>query len=181
MASPFDTGQLTNATDVAVQKYFKKDADVKLHYKSYYNYRTTEDLIEQDAGISGLSEAVFTAENAQVTEDSPVETNKKSYTQQQVEASATYTYLAYVTGISKRRLKNISKDITRTLNRKKEKLCAERLTNGFSTTYSHTQSIAATKTITITGGDSLEPWHTAHTREDGSWLNIFPMLTAMTA
>src|SRR3990167_1036224 len=112
MASPFDTGQLTNATDVAVQKYFKKDADVKLHYKSYYNYRTTEDLIEQDAGISGLSEAVFTAENAQVTEDSPVETNKKSYTQQQVEASATYTYLAYVTGISKRRLKNISKDIT---------------------------------------------------------------------
>ena len=167
MSAPLNTAQIVNATNVAVQRYFKKDADVKLHYKSYYNFRTTEDLTEQDAGISGLSVATYTAENAVVTEDVPVETNKKSYTQEQVEASSTYTYLAWVTGVRKRRLQNISKEITRSLNRKREILCAERLTNGFGTTYSHSQTNGASKTITITGGDSLEPWSTAHTREDG--------------
>lgn len=52
------------------------------------------------------------------------------------------------------------------MNRKKEKLAAERLTNGFGTTYTH-YGIGRNKTITITGGDAVEPWSTAHTREDG--------------
>ena len=69
-------------------------------------------------------------------------------------------------GIKKRDLTNIAKQILNALNRKKERLAAERLTNGFSTTYSHV-GIGKTSTITITGGDSLEPWQTAHTREDG--------------
>ena len=135
--------------------------------KKYYNFRTTEDIYEKDSGLTGLSEATFTAENAQITEDAPIETFDKTYTQEQMDASATYTYMAWKFGIKKRRLENISREITRALNRKKERLAAERLTNGFSTTYSHTQPLGATRTISLTGGDSLEPWNTSHTREDG--------------
>jgi len=34
-------------------------------------------------------------------------------------------------------------------------------------TYSHVGKNGASKTITLTGGDGVEPWSTAHTREDG--------------
>ena len=167
MASPLNLGQIADSVDVSIQKYFKKDSEVELQLKKYYNFRTTEDLYEKDSGLTGLSEATFTAENAQITEDAPIETFDKTYTQEQMDASATYTYMAWKFGIKKRRLQNISREITRALNRKAERLAAERLTNGFSTSYSHTQPLGATKTISLTGGDSLEPWNTSHTREDG--------------
>lgn len=167
MASPLNIGQVADAVNVSIQKYFKKDSEVELMLKKYYNFRTTDDLYEKDSGQTGLSEASFTAENAQITEDAPIETFDKTYTQEQMDASATYTYMAWKFGIKKRRLQNISSEITKALNRKKERLAAERLTNGFATSYSHTQPLAATRSITITGGDSLEPWNTSHTREDG--------------
>lgn len=69
-------------------------------------------------------------------------------------------------GIKKRDLTNIATQINNALNRKKERLGAERLTNGFATSYSHV-GIGKNTTITLTGGDALEPWNTAHTREDG--------------
>lgn len=167
MASPLNLGQIGDAVDLSIQKYFKKDSEVELQLKKYYNFRTTEDLYEKDSGQTGLSEATFTAENAQITEDAPIETFNKTYTQEQMDASATYTYMAWKFGIKKRKLENISREITKALNRKKERLAAERLTNGFSTSYSHTQPLGATKSISLTGGDSLEPWNTSHTREDG--------------
>lgn len=167
MSAPLNIAQVSAAVNVAVQKYFQKDARVELMLKKYYNYRTTEDLYDRDAGQSGLSESTFTAENAQVTEDTPIETNTKLYTQEQVDAAATYSYMSWKFGIKKRKLQNISEQITRALNRKKERLAAERLTNGFSTSYSHTQSIGPNKTVSLVGGDALEPWSTSHTREDG--------------
>src|SRR3990167_1379522 len=167
MAAPLNLGQIGDAVDLSIQKYFKKDSEVELQLKKYYNFRTTEDLYEKDSGLTGLSEATFTAENAQITEDAPIETFDKTYTQEQMDASATYTYMAWKFGIKKRRLQNISKEITAALNRKAERLAAERLTNGFTTTYNHTQPLGATKSISITGGDSLEAFIPTHTREDG--------------
>jgi hypothetical protein len=167
MSAPLNLGQIADSVDLSIQKYFKKDSEVELQLKKYFNFRTTEDLYEKDSGLTGLAEATFTAENAQVTEDAPIETFDKTYTQEQMDASATYTYMAWKFGIKKRRLQNISREITRALNRKKERLAAERLTNGFLTSYSHTQPLGATRTITTTGGDSLEAFHILHTREDG--------------
>lgn len=160
-------GQIADAVNVSIQKYFKKDADVEVQYKKYFNFRTTEDLYEKDSSQTGLSEANFTAENASVTEDSPIEGFDKTYTQEQIDASATYTYMAWKFGIKKRKLQNISKEIMNALNRKKERLAAERLTNGFATSYTHTQSNGQTRSITITGGDGIEAFNTSHTREDG--------------
>ena len=146
---------------------FKKDAAVELQLKKYYNFRETEDLIEKDSSLSGLSEATFTEENAEITEDVPIQGYDQTYTQEAVDILVPFSYQSWKFGIKKRKLNNIATEITRALNRKKEKLAAERLTNGFATSYTHTQANGASKTITITGGDGLEPWSTAHTREDG--------------
>ena len=167
MSSPLNLGQIADTTNKAIQKMFKKDAVVELQLKKYYNFRETEDLIEQDSSLSGLSEATFTDENAEITEDTPIQGYDKSYTQESVDILVPFSYKAWKFGIKKRKLNNIATEINRALNRKKEKLAAERLTNGFSTSYSHTQPNGVTKSITLTGGDGLEPWSTAHTREDG--------------
>jgi hypothetical protein len=166
MPSPLTLGQVADTTNNAIQKMFKKDAEVESMYKKYYNFRTTEDLIEKDSSLSGLGEADFTDENAEIFEDVPVQGYDQSYTQEAVDIMYGLSYQVWKFGIKKRKLANVSVEINRALNRKKEKLAAERLTNGFSSTYSHLGARAA-KTITITGGDSVEPWSTAHTREDG--------------
>lgn len=166
MSSPFNLGQFVDSTNLAIQKIVKKEAEPELMLKKYYNFRTTEDLIEKDSSISGLKEAEFTTENAEVTEDVPVQGFDQSYTQQQVDIMLPMSYQIYKFGFKKRKLTNFVKQVLNALNRKKEKLAAERLTNGFSTSYTH-QGVGKNTSITITGGDSLEPWHSSHTREDG--------------
>lgn len=77
-----------------------------------------------------------------------------------------FTFKMWKFGIKKRDLDNVSKELRASVARKKEKLCAERLTNGFETTsYSHL-GINGTTTITISGGDSLGLIDDDHTRED---------------
>jgi len=166
MSSPFVLGQFVDATNLAIQKIVKKEAEPELMLKKYYNFRTTQDLIEKDSSISGLKEAEFTDENAEVTEDTPVQGFDMSYTQQQVDIMLPMSYQVYKFGFTKRRLTNFTKQVLNALNRKKEKLAAERLTNGFSTTYTHT-GVGKNSTISLLGGDGIEPWNTAHTREDG--------------
>ncbi len=166
MPSPLNLGQIADTTNKAIQKMFKKDAAVELQLKKFYNYRETEDYIEKDSSLSGLSEAEYTDENAEITEDVPIQGYDQTYTQESVDVLVPFSYRAWKFGIKKRKLNNIATEINRALNRKKEKLAAERLTNGFNTSYVH-QGIGRNKTITITGGDGLEPWSTAHTREDG--------------
>jgi len=165
-ASPLNLGQIADLTNNQIQKVFKKEAKVELQLKGYYNFRTTEDLIEKDSSLSGLQEAEFTDENAQIVEDVPVQGYDQTYTQESVDIMVPFTYKAWKFGIKKRKLNNIAKEIQNALNRKKEKLAAERLSNGFSTSYTH-QGVARNKTISLTGGDGLEPWSNAHTREDG--------------
>jgi hypothetical protein len=166
MSSPFNLGQFVDATNLAIQKIVKKEAEPELMLKKYYNFRTTQDLIEKDSSISGLKEAEFTDENAQVTEDVPVQGFDQSYTQQQVDIMLPMSYQVYKFGFTKRKLTNFTKQVLNALNRKKEKLAAERLTNGFTTAYTH-QGVGKNSSIALTGGDGLEPWHTSHTREDG--------------
>jgi hypothetical protein len=166
MPSPLNLGQVADTTNKAIQKMFKKDAAVELQLSKYYNVRETEDYIEKDSSLSGLSEAEFTDENAEIIEDVPIQGYDQTYTQEAVDVIVPFSYRVWKFGIKKRKLNNIATEINRALNRKKEKLAAERLTNGFNTSYVH-QGAARSKTISLTGGDGLEPWSTAHTREDG--------------
>jgi len=166
-AVPMNVLAAANAIDKSVQKYFLKESTPELQLKKYFNFRTTTDYYDKDAGISGLSEASFTSDNATIKKDVPIETYKKVYTQEQIDIEAPFTYLNWKFAIKKRDVTNIVKSIENALNRKKEKLAAERLVNGFSATYSHYDLLSGNRTITITGGDSLEAFTTAHTREDG--------------
>lgn len=164
--SPVMLGQVANAIDKSVQKYFQKMASPELQLKKYMNFRTTEDYYEKDAGISGLQEAEFTTENASFTEDVPLETYKKTYTQEQVDILVPFSYMSWKFAIKKRDVTNIAEQINNALNAKKEKLAAERLTNGWSTSYTH-YGVGGNKTIATVGGDGVEAFSAAHTREDG--------------
>jgi hypothetical protein len=166
MSSPLTLGQIADTTNLAIQKIFTKMAKPELQLSKYYNVRTTTDRFEKDSSLSGLSEAEFTDENAQIQEDVPIQGYDQTYEQQSVDILVPFSYKAWKFGIKKRNLENIVKEITAALNRKKEKLAAERLTNGFNTTWTH-QGVGGNTTMTNTGGDGVEPWSTAHTREDG--------------
>lgn len=73
MASPLNLAQIADTTNLAIQKIFKKEAQVEPQFKKFFNYRTTEDLIEKDSSLTGLAEAEFTDENASILEDVPVQ------------------------------------------------------------------------------------------------------------
>lgn len=166
MASPLNLGQIADTVNLSIQKMFKKQSAVEMQLKKYYNIRTTEDFIDKDSSLSGLSEGEFTDENAEITEDVPVQGYDQTYQQESVDVLVPYSYQSWKFGIKKRKLDNIAKDINLALNRKKEKLGAERLTNGASPSYVHI-GVGKNTTIALTGGDGVPAWSRLHTREDG--------------
>lgn len=167
MSAPLNIAQASRLVDLSFQKIFDKASAPEQTWKSYFNYRTTSDYYEKDSGLSGLSEADFVDENGVVVADTPIQTYAKTYTQEQVDHLVSYTKKMWVFGIKKRDLDNIARELKRSVIRKQEKLCAERLDNGFeSTSYTHTGS-ARSRTISTAGGDGLGAFDDDHTREDG--------------
>lgn len=167
MAAPYNIAQAADLVDKSIQKVFLKSSDPDVMYTKYFNYRTTEDYYEKDSGLSGLGEADFVDENAVITSDTPVQTYDKTYTQNQVGLIIPFTLMMWKFGIKKRDLENVVSDLKNAVARKKEKLCAERLDNGFeSTSYTHAGS-SGSRTITTSGGDGLGAFDDDHTREDG--------------
>ena len=73
-------------------------------------------------------------------------------------------------GIKKRKLENLTQEARRACEHLRELRCAERLSNGFSTSYTASDE-SGNYSVTTTGGDALELFSTAHTREDGGTNN----------
>lgn len=166
MPAPLNIAQAADLVDLSIQKIFSKTSEPEVMYPKYFNVRTTEDYYEKDSGLSGLGEADFVVENAAIVSDIPIQTNDKTYTQNMVGIIVPFTFKMWKFGIKKRDLDNVAKELRASIARKKEKLCAERLTNGFETTsYSHL-GINGSTTITISGGDSLGLIDDDHSRED---------------
>ncbi len=92
MASPLNLGQISDTTNVAIQKMFKKEAQNEMQLKKFYNFRTTEDYIDKDSSLSGLAEAEFTDENAEIAEDVPVQGFDQTYQQDSVDIIVPYSY-----------------------------------------------------------------------------------------
>lgn len=167
MSAPLNIAQASRLVDKSFQNIFEKASAPEQKFKKYFNFRTTSDYYEKDSGLSGLGEADFVDENGVVVADTPIQTNAKTYTQNQVDHLVSYTKRMWVFGIQKRNLDNIAKELKRSVIRKQEKLCAERLDNGFeSISYTHNGS-GSSRTITTSGGDSLGAFDDDHTREDG--------------
>lgn len=166
MPAPLNIAQAADLVDLSIQKVFEKTSAPEVMYSKYFNTRTTEDYYEKDSSLSGLGEADFVAENSAIVSDIPIQGYDQTYTQNMVGIIIPFTFKMWKFGIKKRDLDNVSKELRASISRKKEKLCAERLTNGFETTsYSHL-GINGTTTITISGGDSLGLIDDDHTRED---------------
>ena len=167
MSAPLNIAQASRLVDKSFQNVWEKTSEPEPAFKSYFNFRTTTDYYEKDSGLSGLGEADFVDENGVVVADVPIQTYAQTYTQNQVDYLVSYTKRMWAFGIKKRDLDNVAQELKRSVRRKQEKLCAERLTNGFETlTYTHTGS-GSSRTITISGGDSLGFIDDDHTREDG--------------
>ena len=153
--------------DRAFQNVYKKTSDPEVQYKKYFNFRTTTDLYEKDSGLSGLAEADYVVENGVVHVDVPIQTFDKTYTQTQIDHMVSFSKMVWMFGITKRKLQMNATELKAAIARKREKLAAEYLDNGFeSTTYNHT-GFAVTTAINTAGGDGLGPWDDDHTREDG--------------
>ena len=166
MSAPLNIAQAARLVDKSFQNIWSKASTPEQKFKKFFNFRTTTDYYEKDSGLSGLSEADFVDENGVVVADSPIQTYAKTYTQNQVDHLVSYTKRMWVFGIKKRDLNNVASELKNAIVRKQEKLCAERLTNGWSTSYTH-NGTARSRSITVSGGDSVAAFSNAHTREDG--------------
>ena len=167
MSAPLNLAQGADLVELSIQKVFPKTSDPTLMYPKYFNVRKTSDYYEKDSSLSGLGEADFVDENSVIISDVPVQGYDKTYTQNMVGAIVSFTYKMWKFGIKKRDLDNTASELKASIARKKEKLCAERLDNGFaSTSYTHTGQ-GGSRTITTSGGDALGAFTSAHTREDG--------------
>lgn len=166
MSAPLNIGQAADLIDVSIQEVYDKASNPDEQFKSYFNYRTTEDYLEKDSSLSGLGEADFVDENAAIISDTPVQGYKKVYTQNMVGIIVPFTFKMWKFGIKKRDLDNVARELKRAIARRKERLCAERIDNAWSQSYT-TNGQGSTKSLTITGGDGLAAATNAHTREDG--------------
>ena len=164
--APLNIAQAADLVDLSIQKVFEKSSEPEVLYPKYFKVRKTEDYYEKDSSLSGLGEADFVDENGVLLSDVPVQGYKKVYTQNMVGIIVPFTFQMWKFGIKKRDLDNVAAELKKSIARRKERLCAERIDNGMATSYvSSGQS--GTKTLTITGGDGLAAFSSAHTREDG--------------
>lgn len=172
MSAPFNIAQAADLVDLSIQKIFLKSSDPEVIYPDYFNVRTTEDYYDKDSSLTGLGEADFVDENAVILSDTPVQGYDKTYTQNMVGLIIPFTMKMWKFGIKKRDLTNVVSELKKGIARKKEKLCAERIDNGFNdvgaavTSYTHTGQ-GGSRTITVTGGDGVNAFASNHTREDG--------------
>lgn len=166
MSAPFSINQAADLVDLSIQKVFDKCAEVENVYSKYFNVRTTSDYYEKDSSLSGLANADFVDENGIIYSDTPVQGYKKTYTQNMVGIIAPFTFQMWKFGIKKRDLDNVAYKLKKSIAQLKEQLCAERIDNAWSTSYTH-NGASGNKTMTISGGDAVAAASNAHTREDG--------------
>lgn len=166
MSAPLNIAQAADLVDLSIQNVYEKSSDPEVDYKKFFNFRKTEDYYDKDSSLSGLGESDFVDENGVIISDVPVQGYKKIYTQNMMGTVVSFTFKMWKFGIKKRDLDNAAKELKSADARSRERLCAERLDNFASTSYTHFGQ-GSSRTITITGGDGLAAGTSSHTREDG--------------
>src|SRR3990167_3907805 len=175
MAAPLTLGQAVDLTDVAIQDIYLKESKLekKSVYDKYFNVVTgVTDYYLKDSSLSGLGEAARITENAVVTSEIPVQGYDQTYTQVEFGKMLPVTKRMWKFGIKKRDLTRVVKSLIAACERKREVMCADRLDNSFSTTYTASDD-SGNYSVTVSGGDSAAAVSNVHTREDGgtNWNN----------
>ena len=172
----FSLGDAVDLTDKASQLMFKKESKLEKQrfYNKYFNVVTgITDYLEKDSSITGLGQADRISENAVITQDEPIQGFDQTYTQIEYGKMLPITKQMWKFGIKKRKLQSVVRSLIASCERKREQLCADRLDNGFSTSYTVNDG-GGNYSATISGGDGVAAFSAAHTREDGgsNWNNI---------
>lgn len=174
MPNPLSLTDAADLVDVSIQEIFLKGSEKESRlFEQYFNVETgVQDYTLKDSSLSGLGYAGRIVENAAVTAASPVQGFDKTYTQVQYGILLSFTKPMWFFGIKKRNLEAVVQEARRAVSDKREVLCADRLDNSFSTSYS-VSDISGNYSVTITGGDGLAFISASHTREDGgtAWNN----------
>ena len=171
--------KLADAADVydpSIQKMFLKMSKLdQKDYKKFFNVEEgVEDYIRKDSSLTGLGEAGrIQPENSVIVGESPVQGFDKSYTQVEFGKILAFSKRMWKFGIKKRDMTKITRELVMCCVRKRERLCAERLDNGWDTSYTHTDA-NGNYSVSNIGGDSAAAFSSAHTREDAgtNWNNI---------
>lgn len=174
MPNPLSLTDAADLIDVSIQDIWVKGSEQETRqFEQFFNVETgITDFYTKDSSLTGLGLAGRIVENAAVTAASPVQGFDKTYTQVQFGVILPFTKSLWFFGIKKRNIENIVQENVKAVSDKREQLCADRLDNSFSTTYT-VQDISGNYTATITGGDGLAFITPSHTREDGgtAWNN----------
>ena len=175
MSAPLTLGQAVDLTDVAIQDIYLKESKLEKtsFYDKYYNVVSgVSDYYLKDSSLSGLGEAARIAENAVITSEVPVQGYDQTYTQVEFGKMLPVTKRMWKFGIKKRDLTRVVKSLIAACERKREVLCADRLDNSFSTSYTVSDE-SGNYSATISGGNGVAMISNAQTREDGgtNWNN----------
>ena len=174
MPNPLNLSDAADLIDVSIQQIWLKGSEKESQmFKQYYNVETgVVDYYLKDSSLTGLGYAGRITENAAVTAASPVQGFDRTYTQVQFGVLMSFTKPMWFFGIKKRNLERLTDEARKACSDKRELLCADRLDNSYSTSYS-VSDISGNYTATVTGGDGLAFVSASHTREDGgtAWNN----------
>jgi hypothetical protein len=174
-AAPLSLGSAADLVNIAIQRIWLKSSDL---YKTTYfdKFMNVEsgitDYYMKDSSMTGLGEATRITEQSVITSEVPVQGFDKTYEQYEFGKILPVTKRMWVFGIKKRDLTGIVEELRAACLRHKERLCADRLDNSFSTTYTVTDD-GGNYSATISGGDSAAFISATHTREDAgsNWSN----------
>lgn len=171
MGVPFSLGDAVDLTDVSIQKIWIKTGGLdQEYYKSYFNTESgVSDYYLKDSSISGLGDAGRVTENAVITAESPIQGYDKTYTQVEFDKMLAVTKKMWMFGIKKRDLEGIATELRKACVRKREKMCAGKLDNGYSTSYTVSDE-NGNWSSTVSGGNSVALFSSSQTREDGGKL-----------
>lgn len=175
MGIPFALADAADLVDLAIQDIYLKQTQLekKPVYTQYFNTVSgVTDYYDKDSSLSGLGQAARITENAVITSEVPVQGFDKTYTQVEFGKLLPVTKKMWKFGIKKRDLTRVVNALIGACERRREVLCADRLDNAYSTSYTVSDD-SGNYSATISGGDSRAFIATNHTREDGGtdWNN----------
>lgn len=165
-------GDAADLVDVSIQDIWLKGSEEESKdFAQYYNVESgIVDLYVKDSSISGLGYATRTLENAIIVSQKPIQGYDKTYTQVYYDTLLPISRMMWKFGIQKRDLEKLVQEARKACADERERLCAESLDNGWSTSYTHTDE-GGNYTVTSTGGNGVELFSNAQTREDGGTNN----------
>ena len=173
MPTPLTLSDAADLIDVAIQTIELKGSMANPFYSQYFNTESgVTDYYTKESSLSGLGYAGRITENASVAAQSPLQGFDQTYTQVHYGILLNFTEAMWKFGIKKRNLEKITREAVQAVEDVREQLCADRLDNSFSTSYTAVDP-SGNYAVTVTGGDSVAMISASHTREDGgtAWGN----------